>query len=177
MKDIGIFGPRDLVNGWTIYMRLDRVDLQEWANVEIKSSAWMRYVRDAIRQQNRDALIVQYPGTSLAVQWLRHHASTAEGTSLIPDPGTKIPQATRCGQKKLFNIHQGKASSIRNQVSFNLSQGSFLSGSQSAAPRLAGMVPFGKFSATQLLVLHLRWTELEIQKWGLAIYVLTSPSR
>ena len=74
MKDIRIFGLRDLVNGWTIYVRLDRVDLQEWANVEIKSSAWMCYVRDAIRQQNRDALIVQYPGTSLAVQWLRLHA-------------------------------------------------------------------------------------------------------
>ena len=74
MKDIRIFGLRDLVNGWTIYVRLDRVDLQEWANVEIKSSAWMCYVRDAIRQQNRDALIVQYPGISLAVQWLRLHA-------------------------------------------------------------------------------------------------------
>ena len=48
MKDIRIFGLRDLVNGWTIYVRLDRVDLQEWANVEIKSSAWMCHVRDAI---------------------------------------------------------------------------------------------------------------------------------
>ena len=36
MKDIRIFGLRDLVNGWTIYVRLDRVDLQEWANVEIQ---------------------------------------------------------------------------------------------------------------------------------------------
>ena len=35
-----------------------------------------------------------YPGTSLAVQWLRLHASTAGGTDLIPGQGTKIPHAT-----------------------------------------------------------------------------------
>ena len=33
-------------------------------------------------------------GTSLAVQWLRLCSSTAEGTSLIPDQGTKILYAT-----------------------------------------------------------------------------------
>ena len=31
---------------------------------------------------------------SLAVQWLRLHASTAGGTDLIPGQGTKIPHAT-----------------------------------------------------------------------------------
>ena len=39
-------------------------------------------------------------GNSLAVQWLGLHASTAGGMGLIPRQGTKIPQATWCGQKK-----------------------------------------------------------------------------
>ena len=38
-------------------------------------------------------------GTSLMVQWLRLWASTAGTSSLIPGWGTKIPQATWCGQK------------------------------------------------------------------------------
>ena len=37
------------------------------------------------------ALIKEAPGTSLAVQWLRHHASTAGGMGLIPGWGTRIP--------------------------------------------------------------------------------------
>ena len=36
-------------------------------------------------------------GTSLVVQWLRLHASTAGGASSIPGPGTKIPHAAWCG--------------------------------------------------------------------------------
>ena len=39
-------------------------------------------------------------GTSLAVQWLRLFASTAQGMGLIPGQRTKIPHATKCGQKK-----------------------------------------------------------------------------
>ena len=39
-------------------------------------------------------------GTSLAVQWLRHSASTAGGTGQLPGQGTKIPHASRCGQKE-----------------------------------------------------------------------------
>ena len=31
------------------------------------------------------------PGTSLVVQWLRLHATNAEGMGLIPAPGTKVP--------------------------------------------------------------------------------------
>ena len=34
-------------------------------------------------------------GASLAVQWVRHHASTTEGMGLIPGWGTKIPHATQ----------------------------------------------------------------------------------
>ena len=40
------------------------------------------------------------PGTSLAVRWLRLCVSNAGGTGSIPDWGTKIPQAVRCGGKK-----------------------------------------------------------------------------
>ena len=40
------------------------------------------------------------PGTSLAVQWLRLHASTAEGEGSIPGWGTKIPHAAQCSQNK-----------------------------------------------------------------------------
>ena len=39
-------------------------------------------------------------GTSLAVQWLRLHASTAGGADSIPDWGTKFLHAAWCGQKK-----------------------------------------------------------------------------
>ena len=38
--------------------------------------------------------------TSLAVQWLRLHASTARGTGSIPGWGTKITQAAQHGQKQ-----------------------------------------------------------------------------
>ena len=40
------------------------------------------------------------PGTSLAVQWLGLCASVAGGMGSIPGQGTKIPHATRYGQKK-----------------------------------------------------------------------------
>ena len=39
-------------------------------------------------------------GTSLVVQWLRLHASTAGGGGSIPGQGTKIPHALGTGQKK-----------------------------------------------------------------------------
>ena len=38
--------------------------------------------------------------TSLAVHWLRPHASTAEGTDLMPGRGTKIPHAVAQPKKK-----------------------------------------------------------------------------
>ena len=40
-------------------------------------------------------------GTSPVVQWLRLHASTAEGTCSIPGQGTKIPHAAWHNQKKI----------------------------------------------------------------------------
>ena len=42
---------------------------------------------------------VDYGGTSLAVQWLRLHTSTAGGTSGAPDGRTKIPHAAWHGQR------------------------------------------------------------------------------
>ena len=39
-------------------------------------------------------------GTSLAVQWLRLHTSSAGGVGSIPGRGTKVPNATWHGQKK-----------------------------------------------------------------------------
>ena len=39
-------------------------------------------------------------GNSLAAQWLKLCALTAKGPGSIPGRGAKIPQATRCGQKK-----------------------------------------------------------------------------
>ena len=39
-------------------------------------------------------------GNSLAVQWLRLHAFTAESPASIPAWGTKIPQAVQCRKKK-----------------------------------------------------------------------------
>ena len=41
----------------------------------------------------------KYEETSLAVQWLRLHASSARGMGLIPGWGTKTPHAMSCSQK------------------------------------------------------------------------------
>ena len=48
------------------------------------------------------------PGTSLVVQWLRLHASTAGGTGLTPGRGTKIPHAMWRSQKKIKNKQTNK---------------------------------------------------------------------
>ena len=44
-------------------------------------------------------------GISLAVQWLRLHASNAVGLGSIPGQGTKIPHAVWHGQKKEHKGH------------------------------------------------------------------------
>ena len=43
---------------------------------------------------------IKWTGTSLEIQWLRLHASTAGGAGSIPGQGTKIPHAMWCDQKK-----------------------------------------------------------------------------
>ena len=40
------------------------------------------------------------PKTSLAVQWLRHHAPSTGGMGSIPGSGTKTLHALWCSQKK-----------------------------------------------------------------------------
>ena len=45
-----------------------------------------------------------YYRTSLAVQWLRLRASTAEGAGSIPSQGTNIPNAKGQSQKKKKSI-------------------------------------------------------------------------
>ena len=45
-------------------------------------------------------MVFKKRGTSLAVQWLRLHASTSGGAGLIPGRGTRIPHAAQSGQKK-----------------------------------------------------------------------------
>ena len=52
-------------------------------------------------------------GTSLVVQWLSLHASTAGGTGWIPVWGTKIPHAAWCSQK------QQRAPKLRRTFSIN----------------------------------------------------------
>ena len=41
-------------------------------------------------------------GTSLAVQWLGLHVSSAGGAGSIPGRGTKVPCAMQCGQKNKY---------------------------------------------------------------------------
>ena len=55
-------------------------------------------------------------GTSLAVQWLRLHASTAGGVGLIPCWGTRILHAALRGQKKRYNHSIAVDVAISNQV-------------------------------------------------------------
>ena len=48
----------------------------------------------------RAAIKCAHAGTSLVVQWLRPHSSSAEDVGSIPGPGTKIPHAAQYGQKQ-----------------------------------------------------------------------------
>ena len=52
-------------------------------------------------------------GSSLVVQWLRLHASTAGGPSSIPGRGTKIPQSAQHSQKQQWQ----KKTSVQNNIS------------------------------------------------------------
>ena len=56
-----------------------------------------------------------YDWTSLAVQWLRFHASTAWSTGQIPGRGTKIPHAAWHGLKinKKIKIKIKKKNALR----------------------------------------------------------------
>ena len=60
-------------------------------------------VKDYCQSQRTD-----FSGTSLAVQQLGLHASTAGGTGLIPGQGTKIAHAPRCGPKQTKTENKNK---------------------------------------------------------------------
>ena len=45
-------------------------------------------------------LLKSCTGSSLVVQWLRLHTSTAEGTGSMPGRGAKISHAVWCDQKE-----------------------------------------------------------------------------
>ena len=49
-----------------------------------------------------ERLNLKYPllGNSLEVQWLGLYTFTAKGCEFIPGGRTKMPQVTRCGEKK-----------------------------------------------------------------------------
>ena len=70
-------------------------------SIVIKSN--LRWIVLGFACLNSVRLRVLLPGTSLAVQWLRIHASTAEGAGSVPGWGTKIPHAT-CGKRKKKNV-------------------------------------------------------------------------
>ena len=62
-------------------------------------------------------------GTSLVVQWLRLHVSTAGGVDSIHSLGTNIPHATQHGQKKkksidLFNLSVSNMSQFFKKINF-----------------------------------------------------------
>ena len=53
-----------------------------------------------------DFLKMWITGTSLAVRWMRLHASNAGGAGSIPGRGTKIPHAVRLSQKKKIDLRK-----------------------------------------------------------------------
>ena len=61
-----------------------------------------------------------FSGTSLVVQWLRLHIFTAGSTGSIPGGRTKIPHATRHGQKKKFPFKKLKKVCLSNFRDFLL---------------------------------------------------------
>ena len=64
---------------------------------------WVRnnLLLQAIKIMNGTEVTLGKIGTSLAVQWLRFHASNSGGTGSIPGRGTKILHTT---QAKMFLI-------------------------------------------------------------------------
>ena len=52
------------------------------------------------KEETGPGVLTSPPRTSPAVQWLRYHTPTAEGTGSIPARGTKNLHAKRQGQKK-----------------------------------------------------------------------------
>ena len=72
---------------------------QEYCSGVPLPSPWLNYLC-AVSQRTTMNSRRSYQGTFPVIQWWRLCTYTAGGMSLIPGCGTKIPQATGCGQKK-----------------------------------------------------------------------------
>ena len=57
-------------------------------------------------------------GTSLVVHWLALSAFTAGGSASVPDWGTKIPKASRCGPEEKFFKKQKFLIFMKSKLSF-----------------------------------------------------------
>ena len=103
----------DITRGGPEWLILGR----QWSEKENKHHCLLAFLflktclwKKKKKQLASEALIQQaFTGTSLVVQWLRFHSSTAGGTGLIPGPGTKIPHATWHGQKIIIIIFKKQA--------------------------------------------------------------------
>ena len=66
----------------------------------------------------------RFLGTSLLVQWLRHHTPSAGGPGLCPSWGTKIPHAAQCSQKrkkeKEISCFRFLSSGMKNRIIYLL---------------------------------------------------------
>ena len=73
--------------------------------------SWHKYIDYIKATQNSTKIVISIKkkvfGTSLAVQWLRLHASNAGGTDSIPGRGTKIPDAAK-KKKRPFSFLDSK---------------------------------------------------------------------
>ena len=73
-----------------------------WIQLEMNWNILVIITRSGMTFKNISIIKKKGGGNSLVVQWLGLHAFTAKDQGSIPGQGTKIPQATWCGQKKIF---------------------------------------------------------------------------
>ena len=66
--------------------------------LQLRSLSLLSQARPAPEQASEKSVL---PEISVAAQWLRLLASTAERAGSIPGWGTKIPHAKECGQTKI----------------------------------------------------------------------------
>ena len=81
--------------------------------VKIQVSSERNFSKAVIEPFCNFALNMLTRGTFLVVHWLRLHVPNAEGMSLIPGQGTKIPNATKPDQKKKSHIKTIKVLRIK----------------------------------------------------------------
>ena len=74
----------------------DLMGVKMKCQMKLKSLILLKYCQRRYKKNIR--------GTSPADHWLRLRASTAGSMDSIPGQGTKIPHATRCGQRILGSL-------------------------------------------------------------------------